>query len=141
VRLVSRNLWQRIGRRGCTLGFLAVLDAVYALSLAKPPAEAAQSQTIRFISDIAPLWAWAGLWAVVGIGCAVGAFVRHDHWAFVAAVGLKVLWGSIFAVGWALNGLDRGWVSGVVWLAFAGFVFMVAGWPEPGDAAVTGERR
>jgi hypothetical protein len=127
---LAKGLAQRIGRRGTTLLFLALLDAVFAGSLIHPQAEAARSAALRLISDIAPLWAFGLLWAVVGAACLVGAFRRHDKWAFAAAMALKVLWGGVYVFGWAIAGLDRGWLGGVVWWAFAAFVYVVSGWPE-----------
>lgn len=125
------TIGRRVGKRGTVLLFLVLLDALYSLSLAAPAPEARQSPTTRYIASIAPLWVWAMLWAAVGVICAVGAFTRRDQWAFACASGLKVLWGLTFALGWALAGLDRGWVSGVIWLAFAAFVMHIASWPEP----------
>lgn len=125
------GLVRRVGKRGTFLLFLFVLDELYALSLANPVAEARQSATVRFIAEVAPLWAWAATWSTVGIVCVVGAFARRDQWAFTFAMGLKVLWGGTFLLGWILAGLDRGWVSGVIWLMFAAFVIHIATWPEP----------
>lgn len=132
VRHGGTWMWQRIGRRGTTLLFLAMLDVIYAANLAHPPADTNGGAALRFIARVAPLPGWAALWAAVGAVCLGGAFVRHDRWAFTAAAALKVLWGSTFLFGWAIAGLDRGWVSGVVWLAFAGFVYVISTWPEPG---------
>jgi hypothetical protein len=133
----AQGLARRVGRRGTTLLFLAVLDLVLAGSLIHPQAEAARTASTRFISDIAPLWVWGSLWAVVGAACAVGAFRRHDRWAFAAAMALKVLWGGVYVFGWAIAGLDRGWLGGVVWWAFAAFVYVVSGWPEATTAVNT----
>lgn len=131
MRRILANLWHRLGRRGTFLLFLTVLDLLYGLSLAKPAATARQSPTVHYIAHIAPLAAWAALWLAVGVVCAVGAFARRDQWAFASAMGLKVLWGVTFGCGWAIAGLDRGWVSAVIWLAFAAVVFLIASWPEP----------
>lgn len=126
----TRRWWRRIGRRGAMLLFLACLDVIYATSLAHPPAESARNASLLYVSTIAPLWCWAALWGGVGVVCLVQAFVRHDQIAFTAAMGLKVLWGLTFLLGWLFVGLDRGWVSAVVWLAFAAEVYVVSGWPE-----------
>lgn len=131
----AQNLWWRIGRRGAFLLFLATLDILYAGSLAHPPKEAARSSTVTFVDGVAPLWAWAALWAAVGVVCAVGAFARRDRWAFAAAMTLKVLWGTTFLLGWALLHLDRGWVSAAIFLPFAAVVLLIATWPEPARPA------
>lgn len=136
---LAKGLAQRIGRRGTTLLFLATLDFVIAASLINPQAEAARTTSTRFIADIAPLWAWGALWAAVGAACLVGAVRRHDRWAFAAAMALKVLWGGVYVFGWAIAGLDRGWLGGVVWWAFAAFVYVVSGWPEAPPPAVNAD--
>lgn len=121
----------RIGRRGTSLLFFALLDLVYGLNLARPPAESKLSPTLAFIRYIAPLPVWAALWVAVGVVCLAGAFMHHDRWAFTAAVGLKTLWGATFLTGWIVAHLERGWVSAVIWLAMAGWVLVIASWPEP----------
>lgn len=122
-----------VGRRGAFLLFLAVLDFLYAGSLAHPAPEAARSPSTLFIGTIMPLWGWAALWGGVGLSCGIGAFLRHDKWAFSAAVALKLLWGGTFLLGWAIAGLDRGWVSAAVWLTFAPIVYLISGWSESPD--------
>ncbi len=126
-----RQLFQRIGRRGAALLFFALLDNVYAISLAFPPEEAKLSASFRFIQLVAPLSVWAVLWSVIGLVCLVGAFLFRDRWAFAAAMGLKTLWGVTFGLGWALLGLERGYVSAIIWLAMAGWVYIISTWPEP----------
>jgi hypothetical protein len=128
-------LVQRVGRRGSCLLFFAVLDVLYALSLAKPPPEAKQSPTVAFISHIAPLDLWAAAWFTVGVICFAGAFRRHDRWAFTAAVAIKTVWGGTFLLGWLLAGIDRGWVAAVIWLAMAGWVYIISSWPEAAPKA------
>lgn len=139
-----RHLPAQVGRRGVSLLFFAVLDIFYSLSLAAPPAEAARSSTLLFIAGVAPLWAWASLWGLVGGMCLAGAFLRSDQWAFSAVAGLKTLWGLTFLLGWIFTGLDRGWVSAVIWLAMAGWLLVISTWPEPPhrfiDADVAYER-
>jgi hypothetical protein len=131
VRRISHSLIRRIGRRGAALLFFALLDLLYGLSLASPDPQVRLSPSVAFIAHVAPLPAWAALWAAVGVACLAGAFVRHDRWAFTAAVALKVLWGVTFLVGWLVAHLERGWVPAVIWLAMAGWVLIIASWPEP----------
>lgn len=120
-----------IGRRGAALIFFALLDLLYAASLANPPAEAKLSPTLAFIRDVLPLGVWAGMWAGVGFTCLAGAFMRRDRWAFSAAMALKVLWGSTFLAGWLAHQVERGWVTAVIWLAMAAWIAIIASWPEP----------
>jgi hypothetical protein len=126
-----RSLVDRIGRRGCFLAFLVVLDLAYGLSLAKPVTAARQSPTVKYIAHIFPLWVWAIIWLAVGVACAVGMFVRRDAFAFASAMALTVGWGAIFGAGWLLAGLERGWLTTVIWWSFAAVIALIASWPEP----------
>jgi len=128
----TRSFVARFGRRGIFLLFLTLLDALYALNLARPLPEARQTPATAYISHVLPLPVWAAMWAFVGIVCAIGAFLRRDQWAFACAMALKVLWSLTFLFGWIFYGLPRGWVSGIIWLAFAAFVYLISTWPEDG---------
>lgn len=128
---VPVRLARRIGRRGAALLFFAMLDVIYAINLSFPPEEARLSASYRFVSRVAPLNVWAALWLVVGVLCLAGAFVYRDRWAFAAAMALKTLWGATFLLGWIWLNLERGYVSAIIWLAMAGWVFIISTWPEP----------
>lgn len=120
-----------VGRRGEFLLFLALLDLLYGLSLLRPAPQARRSPTTGFLAEVMPLPCWALLWLAVGAVCLAGAFVVRDRVSFAAAAGLKVLWGSLFLVGWLAGVVERGWVSAVIWLVFALVVVRLASWPEP----------
>lgn len=122
---------RRVGRRGEFLLFLALLDLLYGLSLAQPVAEAQRSPGVRFLVEVMPLPWWGVLWLAVGCVCLAGAFARGDRLAYACAAALKVLWGSMFLIGWLAGAIARGWVSAVVWLVFALVVVRIASWPEP----------
>lgn len=124
------RLVYRVGRRGASLLFLALLDLVYAYGLADVPPETQATASFMFLAGLLPLSIWAGAWAVVGLLCLVYAFRRRDRVAFVAASVLKVVWANVYAVGWAYDQIPRGYVSAAVWLAFAGFIQVIAGWRE-----------
>jgi hypothetical protein len=129
------SAWQRvqrrIGHRGAALLFFALVDLVFAASLAGAPLSTSSSGSYAFLVALLPLWVWAVPWAVVGLVCLVSAFRDEDRAAFVAASGLKVGWGSLYLAGFLLSEIPRGYVSAVIWLAFAGFVQVIASWPEP----------
>jgi len=128
----ARSWWAgTVGRRGEFLLFLTLLDLLYGLSLLRPAASAQQSPTVRFLTGLMPLPWWAGLWLAVGFTCLAGALGRCDRAAFTSAAALKMLWGAMFLLGWVAGVIERGWVSAVIWLAFASFVFRIASWPEP----------
>jgi hypothetical protein len=122
-----------IGRRGRALLFFSGLDLVYAVSLINPDRTSATSLQLVWLATLVPLWAWAGLWAAAGLICGWYAFQRSDRWGFTAAIVIKVLWGGASIGGWLVGGVDRGYVSGAIWLTFAAFVWTISGWPEPGN--------
>jgi len=127
----AQALRHRIGHRGSALLFFAVLDIVYCCSLLFPPAPDQQGAWLRFLAGILPLPAWALIWGAVGLLCLFTAFRRRDSAAFAFAVGIKVLWSMLSLASGAVGGVDRWYVSTVIWLAFAGFVGIIASWPEP----------
>lgn len=131
MRRVAGGLRRRVGHRGSALLFFALIDLVYCLSLLAPSKQARDSDTLRFLSGLLPLWTWAAAWGGVGLLCLWGAFRRRDQLAFAGAIGLKVMWGLVSLAGWLTAGVDRGYLSAAVWLVFAGFVGIIASWPEP----------
>lgn len=135
VRLLAR-LRARIGRRGASLLFLALLDTVYGLGLVML-SELPRSHVYRFAGDVAPLGVWAALWFTVGAVCAVQALMLRDQVAFAAASALKVGWGGMIFLGWLMGDIPRGYVSAAIWGAFAAWVFIISGWIE-NDAAGRG---
>lgn len=128
-------LRHRIGHRGACLLFFALVDIVYATSLAAAPPETRAAASYTFLAGILPLPVWAVLWAAVGLACLTQAFMTHDRPAFVAASCLNVSWGSLHLAGWLLEEIPRGYVSAVIWLVFGGFVQVIASWPEPARRA------
>jgi hypothetical protein len=129
MRALWRRLQARVGRRGVALLFFALLDVVFAVSLAATPPST--SGGYEFLSTILPLWVWAIPWGVVGCMCLVQAFAVQDRVAFVAASALKAGWGVLYLAGFLAGEIPRGYVAAVIWLAFAGFVAVISGWPEP----------
>lgn len=129
-RLVER-LARRIGRRGASLLFLALLDLVYSASLLAVPPETRSAGSYAFLARMLPLPAWAAIWGAVGLVCLVQAFARTDVIAFGAASLLKVLWATVYLIGWALGDIPRGWLASVIWYGFAVWLAIISGWREP----------
>jgi hypothetical protein len=113
------------GRRGAFLAFLAILDLAYGYGLL------VASAPQRFIDLLLPYQAWGAIWIAAGLVCASGVFARADRLQFAVAATLKGAWGLLYLDIWLIQGLPRGWVSVVIWLAFALVVLLVSGWPEP----------
>ena len=122
----ARRLQHRVGRRGLALLVFAAIDIVMAVRLITTPQHATQFYTWLWI--LPPL---AAAWAFVAVVCLVGALSGQDRVAFVAAIGIKVLWCTLYVCGWALGQVTDGWVSAAVWGGFAVVVWLIAGWPEP----------
>lgn len=118
-------LSERIGRRGAALLFFVLLDAVYCYALLEAPRPLVPFYA--WMDHILPLATWAWAWGTVGAVCLFYAFRVYDTPAFMAAVALKVAWGLLSLFGWIAGVVDRGYVSAVIWLGFAAFVFLIAG--------------
>jgi hypothetical protein len=122
---VSRDLLRRVGKRGAALLFFALLDGVYCYGLLTAPRPLVQFYA--WMDGIVPLQVWAFAWGVVGLVCLLFVFAVYDTAAFMAAVALKVCWGMLSLFGWIAGVVDRGYLSAVIWLAFACFVYLIAG--------------
>lgn len=122
----------RLGRRGLSLVFFGVLDLIYAYSLIAPDSTTRAGKFFTWVALVAPLWAWAGLWGGVGLVCLAYSIRRRDRLGFAAAIFLKIMWAAVCVGAWLIGGADRGYVSAAIWLAAAGFVWVISGWPEHG---------
>jgi hypothetical protein len=139
---VLMRITHRIGRRGCFLLFLALMDGLIAYSMT-PFAVVAKLPTYAYLAQYLPIQAWAGIWAGVGAVCGVQAFARRDHFAFTLAVALKLVWATLYLAAWVDAGVPRGWVGAVLFYGFGGVTAIIASWPETRSlmlAAVAAER-
>jgi hypothetical protein len=112
--------------------FLSVLDFVYAwaLRLQDTPQQAHDPH----LNYLMPVWAWGWVWFTAGLIVLIGAFIKKDVWAFVAASLIKTAWGSLSLILWLQGAQPNGWLSAVVWWSFAATVLVIASWPEPPKA-------
>lgn len=124
----AQRLWRRIGRRGVTLLFLALVDLLYPIGLAGSPAAARAGYEL-----LMPWRWWAVLWAATGLLCLVEAFVRWDRVAYMAATAMKLAWGSSALAAWVVGVNPRGWLGALVWMAFGGLIAVISTWPEEWD--------
>ena len=125
--------WARrhLGRRGASLLYFAGLDVLYGWAVFNAASGIGQTATFEWFATIAPLQAWAGVWWAVAAICLYHAFQHHDRFGFIAAIGIKLLWGGGCVVGWLSADVP---VSSVgIWLGLAGLVWIISGWPDPDD--------
>ncbi|MEW9555961.1 PAS domain S-box protein [Nonomuraea sp. NPDC050783] len=127
--LIAR-LARRIGRRGASLAFVGLLSLVIGASLVIASPEQRATPAFMVLSALVPLAVWAAAWFAVGVLCLVQTFMRSDRVAFAAATALLLLYGLIFLSSTFTGQNPRGWVAGAVWLAFGGWIALIATWPE-----------
>ncbi len=120
-----RRTARRVGRRGCTLLFLAILDMLYAYNLHVTAASLLAPVHLGF-----PAGVWALIWLAAGLTCLLSVPARVDRVAFTANVMLLLAWGLIYAVAWLHGTVPRGWVNAVIWIALAGLIVVISTWPE-----------
>ncbi len=129
-----RRLVNRLGRRGASLLFFALVYGVWAFGLFQlTPADVAASRTYRFAAALMPMWALAALWTATTGACIVQAFQRRDRIAFGLASLCSVGWAIVQLLGWLLGEVPRGYVGAALWTGFAAFVQLIAGWREHAD--------
>jgi hypothetical protein len=121
----------RIGRRGAILLILAVIDIAYGMSLVGPASETLGLAATIWREHYAPLWVWGVGWLVIAAILIVSAFLRNDRFGYAAAIGWKIAWSLTTLASWIVGGVERGWVSSIVWAVVAGMIVVIAGWPEP----------
>lgn len=123
----------KLGRRGSVLLVLGLFDVTNGWALLTLPPYLQQGAAAEWREHYAPSWLWGSLWLVVGVVLLVQMFQRRDMVAYSAAIGIKVLYALNAIASWAFGGVLRGWLSGLIWLAFAGMVYVISGWPEETD--------
>lgn len=128
-RTIARVL-RRIGRRGASLAFVGLLSMAIAASLAFVPADQRVAPGYAMLASIAPLTVWALVWCATGALCLVQMFMRSDRVAFAAATALLMMYGLVYLLSTFTGVNPRGWVGGAVWLAFGGWIALIATWPE-----------
>lgn len=124
------------GPRGSALLGLAVIALGHGVAyspLTRPPFGLPVG--LRVIDTVIPLQVYAALWAIAGVVAVCAAFrsrrgrrrERLDHLAWGLAVGLLIVWGVSYLIGWSLYLLDvgagadagRSYLSGSLYLGVA----------------------
>lgn len=135
----SETILSRVGRRGSILIILAIVDVAYGYSLIGPSSDALGTAAITWRQHFAPLWVWGGVWLAVAAILIVSAFLRNDAIGYLAAIVLKIGWSLTTLLSWLFGGVERGWLSAIVWMVVAAMVWVIAGWPEPTSTTPIGE--
>ena len=129
MRAGIRKAMLRVGRRGASLAFFALIHAAIALSLARMPTAAPLRTEL-----LLPVGLWWTAWATSATICLAGAiFATFDAIAFGASMYMMIAWSAISFYAFALHPTAIGWLSGVIWFCFAGFVWVISGWVDPDD--------
>lgn len=132
VRAAGLRAFSRFGVHGLILLNLAYVDVCMAAYLSawftSPNPNAAN---VIWRDQYAPDNAWAGLWLVVAVCAAVGAFLRNDWVGYAPAAAIKFLWASLEFGGWVRGEIPNGWLLGAVWIGFGILILGVAVLEEP----------
>jgi len=134
VRTHAKRFWYRIGRRGCVLLFLGLLDALFGYSFLVSP----MLSSIK-IDYLLPYVVWGWIWVIAGVACLAFCPARVDRVAFALEAAVMSAWGLVSGYIWATQHAPRLWVSAVIWLAFAGLILIISSWPESPEIHVMRE--
>ena len=121
-----------LNRRGMALLFFALVFIVIGESYTDGPVTNYQAAILSIITGVMPLWMWGYVWIGVGVACVVGAIWRN---AQPAAYGLCMflccMWGlGYLAAAIFVPDVPRAYSGGVTWIALAGFLQLLATWPD-----------
>lgn len=138
VRSLRYGYWKinhRIADRGGILLILAFIDLWYAFGLFTQTPQSRSAPINRFFFQVLPAEVWGAIWLAVAIICTIGALLAHDYipgvtrdgfwksdwWAFLAAVAIKGITGTMCFLAW-FAGIERAYVLGAF---FLGWMFLV----------------
>lgn len=142
MQAVVRTVARRVGHRGALLLLLGVIALLYGVSLiTQPPIP--NPPGLHLLLGLMPLHAWGVTLAVAGVVAILCVPLKQgrDWPGFAALVLVWLPWSLSFLVSWWPDGSNpRGWVSGLVFLAFAGVPAVGATWEEPAPSAQHVER-
>lgn len=131
-----------VGHRGALLTLLGVIALGYGASLITTP-PAPNPIGLRLLLGLMDLRCWGVTLIAAGVVAVVCAPLRQgrDWPGFVALVLVWLPWSLSFLVSWWPGGENpRGWVSALVFAAFAGVPATAATWDEPAPATPRAKR-
>lgn len=128
-----RRVARRVGHRGALLILLGTIALGYGISLITTP-PSPQPIGLRLLLGVMGLHGWGAVLASAGAIAVLCAPMRSgkDWPGFAALVLVWLPWSASFFVSWWPDGSNpRGWVSAIVFIAFAGVPAVGATWEEP----------
>jgi len=132
LRRTYRALRHQVGYRGTVLLAFGFLDLGYGYGLLYPDRATSRGPSFAYYDSVLSSNIWGLLWLIAGVVLIWHAFRRDDKVGYVVAIVVKVWWSSFNLIGWwTWPGMERGWVTGVIFAVFGVFVFSEASRPEP----------
>lgn len=133
MRAVVRRIARRVGHRGALLILLGMIAMLYGVSLITTP-PVPNPPGLRLLLGLMGLHGWGVTLAAAGvIAIACSPLKQPRDWpGFTALVFVWLPWSLSFFVSWWPQGDNpRGWVSCLVFAAFAAVPAVGANWDEP----------
>lgn len=133
MRAVVLRAARRLGHRGALLILLGTIALLYGVSLITTP-PLPNPPGLRLLLGVMGLHGWGATLAAAGAVAILCSPLPHgrDWPGFAVLVLVWLPWSASFFVSWWPDGSNaRGWVSAIVFVAFAGIPAVCATWPEP----------
>jgi len=137
MALTRRILRGRVGRRGEFLIFAGAAFVLIGYGYVVSPV--LRRSGVHVVHDLVPPPWWGVAWIVAGVVGVAFAWARkpgRDRLGYAALILMPSLQAGSYATSWVLYlihqpGDPRGVYSALVYVAFARFITITAGWPEP----------
>lgn len=142
MRAVVRRAARRVGHRGAVLFLLGIIALLYGVSLITTP-PIPNPPGLHLLLGIMGLHAWGATLTAGGvIAIACSPLKQGRDWpGFAALVLVWIPWSLSFFVSWWPDGSNpRGWVSALVFIAFAAVPAVCATWEETAPVVHAPER-
>lgn len=133
MRAVALRAARCLGHRGALLILLGGIALLYGVSLITTP-PVPNPPGLRLLLGLMDLKSWGATLAAAGAVAVLCAPLKQgrDWPGFAALVLVWLPWSlSFFASWWPQGENPRGWVSALVFVAFAAIPAVGAGWEEP----------
>lgn len=121
-----KRLFHHIGRRGGSLLFFGLVMSLVGWSYVCTPLSPEAAVLFSPLTSIMPITHWGVLWLVTGgMMFTAAGWKKLEEGSFFGGVGLFLSWGiSCIVAGAAFR-------YAALYLGFAAFLLLLAGWPEP----------